>query len=764
MENTVAVTDYTCTPEVTLVEEDKQEEFEESYNGLEFELDRQGIWGTFERIPLWIKIAMWAMIANLGVVVMGIVLVVVTHFSFAQVNENTAYLATTFELNKLAIGINGEYDASIDLLVTGNSSNAYANLILQRKLYDNAFTEYNTQFLPAYAQYQLTETSKNLVEKVKSYPDQVPSVRNNSLSPNTTVLGVIQFFDSYLNAILNLADNIGNVLAVETNSEAVLYATAIRFCASIRRIIYIGTLQLKQASDINVRVEYQRALATYEAVDGIMHTLYFGPSGNIYKSYVGLPNEQLSLNYAYQLADYSNTTTLNYTEWYNTTKLWLQNYDALADLVRTTTLSEDTIVTKKQIFKFWTAVLVPILFFIFNVLAIYFLSFSVTGPWRRKNRRQEETIKKFVPSSLLSMIKCKTIADVTIGKHAQRKVTFVMVRIKPKQEHSQDIVKRLMRLYEYLGPIVRDHHGFVHQYAGDGFMCVFKSEKSAVHACEAIQLAMSSYNQLHPHDVLELLIVAHTAKVIACAIGEESRLSGAFISDQLFMNHIIRFGLSQPDAQLKILLTKELYKSVKREIENVRYLTPFKHGKEMTSLYEIFNENEYEKGDNKLVFKEACKLAEDFHTVDALHKFYECGGDSIVQKRIGEMKRKLVIEKLLLKIWTLEDTLQDPVILSNFKEFCASEKNDENILLWEQIEIYKKMNQSGRDSISKTIERYLSGMNLNQVTKQQVLEQRTNELVDDKFKELQCELVVLMKDSFARFKEKKLSRALAQII
>lgn len=113
------------------------------------------------------------------------------------------------------------------------------------------------------------------------------------------------------------------------------------------------------------------------------------------------------------------------------------------------------------------AIVLPIVFFILAIISVYLLSVTITGPWRRLNRIQETAIKKFVPSRFLTMIKCKAITDVYVGKYAKTDITMVRAIIKKSNSNviTDDSyqVQNLNKVFDFLGPIIRKNNGFIDQ-------------------------------------------------------------------------------------------------------------------------------------------------------------------------------------------------------------------------------------------------------------------------------------------------------------
>jgi hypothetical protein len=264
-------------------------------------------------------------------------------------------------------------------------------------------------------------------------------------------------------------------------------------------------------------------------------------------------------------------------------------------------------------------------------------------------------------------------------------------------------------------------------------------------------------------------VIAHAARVIACAIGEHDRINGAFISDHLAtLNSAIRFGLAHPSANFSILITKPVYKVVKEGVEcrRVTTLQSVNAACPNTELYEILDGLD-EKSRSREIWEDGMRLLEEHQYTEAITRFETCGtDDALAMEIVANVRRKINVAKKLFESWNLEDTLSEKSsVLPAYKEFCHSEKNEENILLYFEIEEYRNtIDREERAKISKRIiERYLNAVNLSESVKLSITHKQTTSTKEsDVFKDLQSELMVNMKDSHARFKEKRLLNVLCQ--
>ena len=93
-----------------------------------------------------------------------------------------------------------------------------------------------------------------------------------------------------------------------------------------------------------------------------------------------------------------------------------------------------------------------------------------------------------------------------------------------------DVVHVLNRYYHLVGKLVKENHGFIVDYFGDGFLAVFGVEKAETHALDAVKTGLAINHQMDKlNDYVKSLlskefklrIGIHSDKVILGTIGME---------------------------------------------------------------------------------------------------------------------------------------------------------------------------------------------------------------------------------------------------
>jgi class 3 adenylate cyclase len=145
---------------------------------------------------------------------------------------------------------------------------------------------------------------------------------------------------------------------------------------------------------------------------------------------------------------------------------------------------------------------------------------------------------RFVPHEFLGFLRKEKIIDVSLGDNAQKEMTvlfsdirnFTTISEKLSPEENFAFINNYLSI---MGPIVREHGGFIDKYIGDAIMALFP------HADDAVKTAISMLQQLPNcghgeylhYGVLRIGIGLNTGHLMLGTIGETDRMEGTVISD-----------------------------------------------------------------------------------------------------------------------------------------------------------------------------------------------------------------------------------------
>lgn len=165
----------------------------------------------------------------------------------------------------------------------------------------------------------------------------------------------------------------------------------------------------------------------------------------------------------------------------------------------------------------------------------------------REVREREEAIlriheitKKFVPSEFILSLGKEDITDVRLGDLVEKNVTVLFTDIRDFTTLSENMTPKenfrfVSSFNERLGPIIRNHNGFINQYLGDSIMAIFpENPADALNAAIEMQQAILDLNMERLPMGLAAInagIGMHTGPLIMGITGDEHRLDAATISD-----------------------------------------------------------------------------------------------------------------------------------------------------------------------------------------------------------------------------------------
>lgn len=193
-----------------------------------------------------------------------------------------------------------------------------------------------------------------------------------------------------------------------------------------------------------------------------------------------------------------------------------------------------------------TAYLVPFgLFgFIFSqaiaLARIFSRSFTQVEQLSERLAHVNVSLERFVPHEFLSFLDKTSIVDVQLGDQSLKDLTILFSDIRSFTTLSESMTPQenfnfLNSYLERVGPIIRDHGGFIDKYIGDAIMALFpRRPEDALDASIAIQQTVRRYNEERVgwgHEPIQVGIGLHGGPAMLGIIGERMRLESTVISD-----------------------------------------------------------------------------------------------------------------------------------------------------------------------------------------------------------------------------------------
>ena len=151
-----------------------------------------------------------------------------------------------------------------------------------------------------------------------------------------------------------------------------------------------------------------------------------------------------------------------------------------------------------------------------------------------------QAYQRFVPPQLLSNLNKDSILDVHLGDQVNvemsimfsdiRSFTSISERLSPEENFS------FVNAYlSRMGPIIRNHDGYIDKFMGDGLMALFPNEPiDAIRSAVTMQQELHSYNAMAretgQHEI-NIGIGVNTGNMMLGTLGEANRMEGSVISD-----------------------------------------------------------------------------------------------------------------------------------------------------------------------------------------------------------------------------------------
>ena len=250
----------------------------------------------------------------------------------------------------------------------------------------------------------------------------------------------------------------------------------------------------------------------------------------------------------------------------------------------------------------------------------------------RELRELNIATTRFVPSDFVQILNKDALQELKLGDQTQATMTVLFADIRDYTSLSEsmspeDNFKFINAYLRRMGPIIKEHGGFICQYFGDGIMALFKDNHDlAVKAATEMQRALERYNRkrfAHNRPAIQVGIGLNTGQLMLGVIGDEQRYDSTVISDAV--NTASRMeGLTKVFGCRVIVSEKTLMELNITEDEesdtlggNYRFLGKVKvKGKEKVLKIYDFYDGETEdirrlKTDTKILFEKGLQLYYD---------------------------------------------------------------------------------------------------------------------------------------------------------
>ncbi len=146
---------------------------------------------------------------------------------------------------------------------------------------------------------------------------------------------------------------------------------------------------------------------------------------------------------------------------------------------------------------------------------------------------------RFVPTEFLKLLNKTSIVDARLGDHIEKEMTVLFSDIRSFTSLSESMTPsenfRFINTYlGKVGPLVREHNGFIDKYIGDAIMALFPTPDDGVLGAVSMLQNLQTFNAERERAGLEKIrtgIGINTGGLMLGTIGEEGRMEGTVISD-----------------------------------------------------------------------------------------------------------------------------------------------------------------------------------------------------------------------------------------
>ena len=147
---------------------------------------------------------------------------------------------------------------------------------------------------------------------------------------------------------------------------------------------------------------------------------------------------------------------------------------------------------------------------------------------------------RFVPHEFLNLLHKESILDVRLGDQIEQEMTVLFADVRDFTGLSETMAPQenfsfINTLLGRMGPLVRQHGGFIDKYMGDSIMALFPQRADdALQAAIAMRQELNLFNQERitaDQRPIQMGIGVHSGSLMLGTIGELQRMEGTVISD-----------------------------------------------------------------------------------------------------------------------------------------------------------------------------------------------------------------------------------------
>ncbi len=155
-------------------------------------------------------------------------------------------------------------------------------------------------------------------------------------------------------------------------------------------------------------------------------------------------------------------------------------------------------------------------------------------------RLHNVAVSRFLPSEFIVQLGRADVTELALGDHVLQRMTVLFADIRSFTTLSESMTPdenfRFLNAYlSHLGPVIREHRGFIDKYIGDGIMGLFPGPADdGIQAAVALQLKLSEFNDERNwagFAPIRCGVGVHRGDLMLGTIGEAERMDTTVIAD-----------------------------------------------------------------------------------------------------------------------------------------------------------------------------------------------------------------------------------------
>ena len=168
------------------------------------------------------------------------------------------------------------------------------------------------------------------------------------------------------------------------------------------------------------------------------------------------------------------------------------------------------------------------------VFSLIGVPMTVYSAAERSLSSTNKIFRRFVPEEFLAYLGINEIEKIEVGRQVEADLTLMFCDIRSFTSLSEnlapgEVMDLINRYLDKIGPIIRENHGFVDKYLGDGIMAVFPG--SPIDACRAALRIIDGASDIDIDHKLEFGVGLHYGPAMLGTIGERGRMDTTVLSD-----------------------------------------------------------------------------------------------------------------------------------------------------------------------------------------------------------------------------------------